>query len=174
MRSRSEIVAGAPLADEVGGGFRPIGKLKLESGLKQAAGNDAAALEDQLRLAAQKKCADRDERRGRRQAVGHVPGLAQRGHELAVRQRMGRGEIDGAVDLFMVDEEFEGAGEVGFVNPGNILAAVALRSAEAEADQTREHGEDAAGLGAENERGAKRDLARARRFDRRRMQPPNL
>src|ERR1700722_16872999 len=77
---------------------------------------------------------------------------------------MGRGEINGAGNFLAVDDEFDSAGEVGFVNPRNILAAIALCSAEAEADQPREHGEDAAGFGSKDERSAERDLARARRF----------
>ena len=55
---RLHLVARAPLADEIRGGFRPVGKLKLKSCFEQAAGNDAAALEDQLGLAAQKERAD--------------------------------------------------------------------------------------------------------------------
>src|SRR5580692_2385490 len=57
-RQCSEIIASAPLANEVCGGFRPVGKLKLKSILKKAAGNDAAALEDELRLAAQEEHPD--------------------------------------------------------------------------------------------------------------------
>ena len=45
---------------------------------------------------------------------------------------MGRGDVDGAVEIFAGDEEFDGAGKVGFVNPGDELAAVALRAAEAQ------------------------------------------
>ena len=44
-----------------------------------------------------------------------------------------------------VDEELDGAGEVGFVNPGDVLAAVALRAAQADAHQIEEGCECAAG-----------------------------
>src|ERR1019366_5305912 len=126
-------------------------KFKLESGLKKAAGHDAAALEDQFWLGSQEKHANGQERRGRRQTVRHLPGLAKRDHKLAVGERIGRGEINGAVDLLMFNKEFERAGEVGLVNPGNILAAVPLPPAEAGPHQTRQHGKDTARLRAENE-----------------------
>jgi len=43
------------------------------------------------------------------EAVGHAPGLAQTEHEVAVGERGGRGEVDGAVEVFALDEEIDGA-----------------------------------------------------------------
>ena len=104
---------------------------------------------------------------GRGQAVGHLPGLAQRGHELAIGQRVGRGEVDWAIDLFMIDQELDGAGEVDFVNPGDELAAVAL------ACRRGRYGPDSSrmakalpGVRAEDDGGAQGDLARAGRLGR--------
>ena len=90
-----------PLADEVGCGFGPGGKFEWKTGVEETAGNNVAAFENQFRLRAQEEHCNFEERGGRGQAVGHVPGFAQRGHELAIGQWMGRTEIDGAVDFFI-------------------------------------------------------------------------
>ena len=75
----------------------------------------------------------------RNAGAGRPLGMSQASRRSAMNSRLGsgigRGEIDWAFEIFALDEEFDGAGEVGLVNPGNILAAVALRSAKASTDQ---------------------------------------
>ena len=44
-----------PLAHEIGGGFGPTWEIEFESCFQESAGNDAAALEEQLRLGAVKE-----------------------------------------------------------------------------------------------------------------------
>ena len=59
------------------------------------------------------------------------------------------------------DEEFDGADEVGVVDPGDELIAGAVGAAEAVADEREEDVEDSAGVGAEGHGAAQGDLAGA-------------
>ena len=148
------------LADEVFGGFWPVRELEGKAGIEQACWNDAAALEYEFGFGAQKECADLDGQSRGGKAVGHAPGLAQGEHEFAVGERVGRGEVDGAVEVFALDEEVDGAAEVGFVNPTNELTPAALRSAEAEADEIEKGFKGVARRGAESDGTAQCDFAR--------------
>ena len=125
------VVSVAPLLDQVFGGLGPIGEIEFEAGVEQAGGDDTAALEHQFGLGAEKEGADLHERSRDGQAVGHVPRLrAARAMNSRLGSGIGRGDIDGTVQVVAVDQEFDGAGEVGFVNPGDELAAVALLAAQ--------------------------------------------
>src|SRR5271165_809548 len=141
----------APLSDKVLRGFRPGGELEVEAGLEQARRDDAAALQYELRFGAQEERAEFEERRRGGEAVGHAIGLAQRGHELAVGQRVRGGDVDRAVDAVAGDEEFDGAREVERMHPGDELASVALAASEAEAHEVEQDGESAAGIGAHDD-----------------------
>jgi len=44
-------------------------------------------------------------------------------HEVAVGKWVWGSEIDDTDEIFLCDEEFDGADEVGFMNPGDELAA---------------------------------------------------
>jgi hypothetical protein len=51
------------------------------------------------------------------------PGAAQGLHEVAVGKWVWGSEIDDTDEIFLCDEDFDGADEVDFVNPGDELAA---------------------------------------------------
>src|SRR5262245_50076204 len=104
-----------------------------EAVLGQPAGDDAAALEQQLRLGAMEERGHLEQARPRADAEGDAPRLAQRFHELRVRQRIRRGDVDRAGDEALLDEEADGADEVVMMDPGDELLSVTVRSAQAEA-----------------------------------------
>ena len=111
------------------------GNSNCKAGVEQAAGDGTTALEHELGLGAHEECADLDQRRRGRKSIGHVPCLAQAGHEFAVRKRVRRSNVDGAIDLFVLNQEIDGACEVGFVNPGDVLPSVSLRAAQSHPNQ---------------------------------------
>ena len=59
--------------------------------------------------------------RAGRLALPHAS--SQRAHELGVGQRIRRGEVDGALDVVLLDQPTDGADEIGVVNPRDVLAA---------------------------------------------------
>ncbi len=60
----------------------------------------------------------------------------------------GRGQVDGAGDVLVLEQEVDGASVVLVVHPGDVLAAVTLSAAQSKAHQSQQHGEDAAAIGA--------------------------
>jgi hypothetical protein len=82
-------------------------------------------------------------------------------HELAIRQRVRRGDVHGSFDAVVLDDPLDGANEVVFVNPRHVLQSVA-EAAEAEADLAKECVERAAALGAHHHRRAHLHFARGR------------
>ena len=54
------------------------------------------------------------------------------------------GEVDDAGKVLRGDEEFDGANEIGFVDPGDELIARAVGATETVADEVEEDVEDAA------------------------------
>jgi len=115
-----------PALDEVVGGFGPGGVFEAEAGFEEAGGDDAAAFEDEFGLGAQEQGANLDHPACRGEAEGGAPGLAEDAHEVAVGDWIGRGEDDGAVEIFAGDEEVDGVGEVEVVDPGDELIAAPL------------------------------------------------
>src|SRR5213075_1401196 len=93
----------------------------------------------------------------------HPARLAQRAHEVAVRNGIRRGEIDDAVDLIVVDQPAHGTHEVLLVNPRHHLPSVADVSAEAETREAAEDVEGSAAMAAHHDRAAHLHLARAGR-----------
>src|SRR5882757_7074240 len=71
------------------------------------------------------------------------------------------GEVDDAGEVRCGDEEFNGADEIDFVDPGDELIAGAVGAAEAVADEGEEDVEDSVGVGAEGHGAAQGDLASA-------------
>ena len=151
-----------PAGDEVPRGFRPVGKRELEAGSEEAAGDDLTALQDEFGFGAHEEGADLDHPRCSGQADAGAPGFADRAEEVAIGEWMWGGEVDDAGEVFGGDEEFDGADEVGFVDPGDKLIAVAIGAAEAVADEREEDVEDSAGVWAEGHGAAQGDLAGAR------------
>src|SRR5204863_5749721 len=90
-RCRGTSAQGPPLVAQLARRFRPLGMTEEETVLHQPAGDDAAALEQQLRLGAT------DERGGFEQASpgpdaeGDAPRVADRLHEVRIGQRVRRG-----------------------------------------------------------------------------------
>lgn len=67
---------------------------------------------------------------------------------MAIRDGVRGGEVDGAGEFFLGHDPEERLDEVGFVNPRDELSSIALPTAESQADQAAEDGEDASGIGA--------------------------
>ena len=153
------------MADEIVCGSLPVAEVEVESGLEQAGGDDVTALEHQLWFSTHEESGDLEQGPGGGDAVGHLPRIAQGLHELSIGQRVGSSEVDWAGDVFMLDEEVDGAGKVSLVNPGDELAAIALGSTEANADEVEQDGEGASGNRAEDNGAAQSDFARAWRGD---------
>src|SRR3954451_19633345 len=98
----------------------------------------------------------------RRDAERYAPRLANCSHEVGVRQRIRRGDIDDAVDEALLDQKADGANKILVVNPRHELPPVARLAAEAEAHEVEEDGERSAGIGRHDDSGAQLHLARAR------------
>src|SRR5258708_23332755 len=109
---------------EVFGSMGPVGKLKRKSCVEQAGRRDAAAFEHKLGLGAHEECADFQERRWEREAIGRSPGFAQFRHEHTIRLGIWRSDVDWAVQIFAGNDELHRARKIIFVNPGNELAAI--------------------------------------------------
>ena len=97
-------------------------------------------------------------------AVGHIKSFAQRGHELAVGHGVWRDEVKGAGQIFAGDQEFDGAGVVGLMNPGDKLASAALMAAQTQLDEIRQHAKGTARCGTKDDAAAQGNLAGARRL----------
>src|SRR5258708_32051817 len=151
-----------PPGDEVAGGLRPMGKSELEAGGEETAGDDLATFQDELGFGAHEEGADFNHPRGGGQADAGAPGFAYRAQKVAIGMRVGGGEVYDAGEVLGGDEEFDGANEIGFVDPGDELIAGAIGAAEAVADEREEDIEDSAGVGAEGHGAAQGDLAGAR------------
>src|SRR5437667_10298815 len=151
-RKLSSVVV-APSAAQIARGLRPDRELEREALLHEPAGHDATALEHQLGLAPEQPRADLQHPGGGGQAQPHPPRLAQRAHEVGVGQRRGRSEVDGAVDLVVLDQPIDGAHEVPVMDPRDVLPAVAGLPAEAEAHEAQQQVEHAAAVGAHHDGG---------------------
>ena len=90
-----------PARDEVAGGRGPEGESELEAGVEETAGDDLAALQDELRFGAHEEGADLDHPRSGGQADAGAPGFADRAQEVAIGKRIGGGEIDDAGEIFV-------------------------------------------------------------------------
>src|SRR5258708_18242803 len=119
-----------------------MGKFELKGFGEETAGDDLAALQDELGFGAHEEGADLDHPRGCGQADAGAPGFADGAEEVAIGEWVGGGEIDYAGEVLGGDEELDGADEVGFVDPGDELIAGAVGSAEAVADERGEDVED--------------------------------
>src|SRR2546426_5140298 len=151
----------SPAPTQIARGLRPGRELEREALLHEPAGHDATALEHQLGLAPEQPRADLQHPGGGGQAQPHPPRLAQRAHEVGAGQGMGRAEVDGAVDLVVLDQPIDGAHEVPVMDPRHVLPAVAGLAPEAEAHEAQQQVEHAAPVGAHHDGRAQRHLARA-------------
>ena len=75
-----------------------------------------------------------------------------------IGQRIWRGEVHDTAAIFVFDQKIDGADEVGFVKPGDELAAGALGSAEASAHELHQNIEGATGVGAHDNGGSHGDF----------------
>ena len=90
---------------------------KLESTVKKTSWNNLATFEDQLGFCAQKESANFDHPPRDRQSDTCPPRTAKDTEEIAVRQRMWRGEVDRPGNVLSLNQEFDCANEVRLVNP---------------------------------------------------------
>ena len=91
--------------------------MELESSVEKTAGNNLATFEDQFGFCAQKKGADFEHPPCGGQTDTCAPCLTKDMHEVAVRQRIGRGKVDGPGNILSLDEEFDSADEVRLMDP---------------------------------------------------------
>lgn len=153
------LAVGSPAGDQVVGSLGPGGVFEGEACGLKAGGDDLAAFEDEFGLRSHQEGADFEHPGGGGKADGGAPGLAELAHEVAVGERVGRGKVDGPFKIFAGNQEFDGAGEVGVVDPGDELVARAGGASESEANEGEEDVEDAAGVGAEGHGTAEGDAA---------------
>src|SRR5215471_4623875 len=111
----------APAARQMFSRLRPIGIPKHEAGLEQSSGHNPAALQDQLRLGAQEDSAEIQHPFRGGQTQVNPASSAQSGHEVTVRQRIRRTNVDASREVWSPDQEVDGIYEVEFVNPRNKL-----------------------------------------------------
>src|SRR6266581_6912683 len=107
----------SPALHQVSRGRVPVRELKAETGFQQPPGNDSPALEDELAFGAQDESADLQHPVRGRQPDWGSKRMAHGGHEFAIGQRVGRGNVDGAIEIRMRDEEIDRLREVGVVDP---------------------------------------------------------
>src|SRR5947209_7691571 len=158
-------VAGcSPAPNQVGRRATPVRKSKLKTGFDEARRHDSPALEDELGFGAQDEGADLEHPVGRRQPDWRPVGSAQGGHEIAIGQRSGRGDVDGAGQVGAGDEEFDRLDEVCVVDPRHELATGTGRAAQTHPNQVEKDLESSAPVGAHDDRAAQSDLARVRRY----------
>ena len=86
-----------------------------------------------------RKAADLDHPCGGRNANRLSPGSAKSAHKFEISQWIGRADIHWTGQSLISDQEVDGADEVGFVDPGNVLSPGSLRSAKSAANQVREN-----------------------------------
>src|ERR1700730_7706177 len=109
---------------------RPFWKGERETGVHEPAGNNPPAFENQFGFSAQQETADFDHPCRSRKANRLSPGITKSAHELAISQWIGGADIHRTGKCLICDQEVDGADEVGFMNPGDILSPGSLRSAE--------------------------------------------
>ena len=132
---------------------------ECEARREEQTGNHTPALQDQLRLGAQCERGRPQQPSRRGQADADSPGVAEGGHEFSVRERIGRGDVDGAPQLFAIDDPLHRAHEVAVVDPRDVLPSIARPPAQPVSHQPQEHVEWPAGFGTHHDRGAQFDLA---------------
>lgn len=96
-----------PLADQVVCGLRPRWIFELKPGFEQTARNNLAALEDQFGFSSQHKRAEFQHPPCSGQSDARSPSFSKNAKEFAVRERLGRGQVDCSGKLFPVDEELK-------------------------------------------------------------------
>src|SRR6185436_11017435 len=137
----------------------PVRILERESRLEEARRDYPAALQNELRLGSHEERSQLEHPLRRREADRGSPGPAQDGHELTVGKRVWRRHVDGTVEVAL-DQEIDGTGEVISMDPGDVLTAVAGRSAEPAADQRQQGIENASRVRIHDHRGAQLHLPR--------------
>ena len=95
----------APLVDEVFGGVRPVGEVEMKAGFEKTTGDYAAAFEDEFGFGAHEKRCQFEEEAGCGDAIGHLPGFPQRGHEVAIAFRVGRCDVDRPFEVFAISSK---------------------------------------------------------------------
>ena len=140
----------------------PGWEVEGEAGFQEPAGDDTAAFQYKLGLGAHCQGTEFQHPLGGGQPDTGSGNLAKHGHEFLVRERVGSGEVYGPVHFRMVDEVADGADEVLFVDPGDVLAAVAVGAAEAAANEGHEDVKDSAWIWTHDHGGAEEDFTGVR------------
>src|SRR5262245_9083894 len=141
-----------PAGTEITRGLGPARERERESLSKEPARDHPAALQEQLGLGPHEDGAHFEHPSARRQAHSDSPRAPQRGHALAVRKRIRRGEVHGSTCLAPLKKPVDCANEVRVVDPGDVLLPVAGRAAEPLAHEPQDRVEDAAAVRAQDDR----------------------
>src|SRR5262245_54550758 len=134
---------------------------KGKSVREQPSRDDASALENQLGLCAHEERADLEQPFRRGQTEGHAAGAPQHAHELAIRQRIWRRDVDDARQMVAADQPRDGGYEVLVVDPRHELPAVAGLAAETSPYQGPERIEHTVRIWTQRHGRTQRDLPRA-------------
>ena len=126
---------GSRSSSQIAGSGGPFGKEKFETGGQKPPRHHATALQDEFRFGSHQPGADFDHPSRSGQANADAPRVAESLHEIAIRKRVGRSDVDYAAEFFARNQQIDRAYEVGFVNPGDILGARPLRAAKSASDQ---------------------------------------
>ena len=146
-------------AAQVLGGLGPAGEVECKARLGQTARDDVAALQDHLGLGAQKPRPDLQHPLGRGQAHPNACGVPQGAHEGGIGERIGCGEVDWAGQAAVAQQEADGAHEVAFVYPRNVLPPVPVPAAQPAPGQAQQRVEHAPTVNAHYHRRAQDRLA---------------
>ena len=144
-------------------GVLPLRKSEFKAIFEQPSWHDSAALKNEFRFSAQKKCADFNHPRGSRETQSRAPGRAQITHELRVRQRIRRTNIDGTFKALASEQIINGAHKIIAVNPRNELRSAASRAAKTKTNKAQQRIEDAAAIRTHDHCRAQQDFPRVRR-----------
>ncbi len=126
-----------PLMTQIGSRLFPGGKLKYEPRFRQARRHDPSTFQYQLGFRPHEESPDFEQPPPGRQAKTASPGGTKGAHELCIRNRVWRREVDRPGQVFMVNNPGNRTDEVAFVDPRDILAAVPARPTEAPTDQSQ-------------------------------------
>src|SRR5271170_1825804 len=88
----------SPASDEIPGGGGPVGEGEVEAAGEQTARDDLTAFEDELGFGAQEEGADLEHPCCCRQTDSSAPCFAEDAEEVAIGERIWRGEVDWAGD----------------------------------------------------------------------------
>src|SRR5437016_6187817 len=94
-----------PAVNQIYRGAWPVRERKLKTRFQQARWHDAAAFQKQFCFSAQEECANFEHPFWSWEAKPSAMGLAKGAHEIPVWQRMGRANVDRALQTIICDKD---------------------------------------------------------------------